>query len=60
MSVFKHPTSTSDIKGILAEASLHAETLDGFDINGKLPNLYGGFQSRGSPPRRRHSLKATF
>lgn len=40
VSVFKHPKSKTDINPILAEASRHARTLDGFDINGVLPNLY--------------------
>lgn len=41
VSVFKHPKSSADIRPILAEASQHATTLDCFDANAKLPNLYG-------------------
>lgn len=46
VSVFKHPESTADIRPILAEASQHALTLDAFDVNGFLPNLYAQFGFR--------------
>jgi len=41
ISVHKMPGSAADINGLLAQASKFAETLDGFDINGHLPTLYG-------------------
>jgi ADP-Ribosyltransferase in polyvalent proteins len=46
VSVFKQPGSQARIKPILAEAAEHAQTLDCYDSDGKLPNLYAevGFQ----------------
>ena len=41
ISVHKMPGSAADINGLLSQASKFAETLDGFDINGHLPTLYG-------------------
>ena len=43
VSVFKHPDSVSDIRPILADASLLSTTLDAFDVNGFLPNLYSAY-----------------
>jgi hypothetical protein len=40
VSVFKHPTSKAKITEILDEAAQYAVTLDAFDVNGFLPNLY--------------------
>lgn len=40
VSVFKHPTSTEKIFPILEEAAKFATTLDAYDVNGFLPNLY--------------------
>ena len=39
--MFKHPDSTASIDEILADASPFAKTLDCFDANGRLPQLYG-------------------
>lgn len=41
VSVFRHPGSESKIQPLLIEAAKVAKTLDGFDIGGKLPDLYG-------------------
>lgn len=41
ISVFKAPGSKADMTALLSEAASHAQTLDGFDINGFLPNRYG-------------------
>jgi hypothetical protein len=46
VSVFKHPTSKARIKDILAEAAPYAVTLDAFDINGFLPDLYANYGFR--------------
>jgi hypothetical protein len=46
VSVFKHPQSSADIKPILAEAANRSQTLDAFDVNGFLPNLYGNLGFR--------------
>jgi hypothetical protein len=46
VSVFKHPTSKAKIKDILAEAAPYAVTLDAFDINGFLPDLYANYGFR--------------
>lgn len=46
VSVFKHPQSNADIKPLLAEASKKSQTLDAFDVNGFLPNLYGNLGFR--------------
>lgn len=46
VSVFKHPSSKTKITGLLAEASQYAVTLDAFDINGFLPNLYSRYGFR--------------
>ena len=46
VSVFKHPTSRAKIKDILAEAAPYAVTLDAFDINGFLPDLYANYGFR--------------
>lgn len=46
VSVFKHPESTSDIKPLLVEAASKSQTLDAFDVNGFLPNLYGNLGFR--------------
>jgi len=46
VSVFKHPASKADIKPLLAEAAERSQTLDAFDVNGFLPNLYGNFGFR--------------
>jgi hypothetical protein len=46
VSVFKHPASKADIKPLLAEAAERSQTLDAFDVNGFLPNLYGKFGFR--------------
>jgi hypothetical protein len=43
VSVFKHPTSKADIRPILKEAARVSTTLDAFDVNGFLPNLYSEF-----------------
>ena len=43
VSVFKHPNSTAKPREILAEASQFAKTLDAYDVNGFLPNLYSEF-----------------
>lgn len=43
VSVFKHPDSVSDITPILSDASMLSSTLDAFDIQGFLPNLYSAF-----------------
>lgn len=43
VSVFKHPTSKADIKPVLQEAAEASHTLDAFDINGFLPDLYAKF-----------------
>lgn len=52
VSVFKHPESKADIKPILAEAAQRSKTLDAFDVNGFLPNLYGqlGFRPAARVP----------
>ena len=49
VSVFKLPGSKEDINPLLHEAAKVAKTLDGFDINGKLPDLYAkhGFRPSG-------------
>lgn len=46
VSVFKHPQSSADIKPLLAEAANRSQTLDAFDVNGFLPNLYGNLGFR--------------
>lgn len=46
VSVFKKYKSDGDIDGILHQASQHAHTLDGFDIGGKLPDLYAKYGFR--------------
>lgn len=46
VSVFKHPASKADIKPLLAEAAERSQTLDAFDVNGFLPNLYSKFGFR--------------
>jgi hypothetical protein len=46
VSVFKHPQSSADIKPILADAANRSQTLDAFDVNGFLPNLYGNLGFR--------------
>ena len=46
VSVFKHPQAAVDkaeMQGILRDASEISTTLDAFDINGFLPNLYAQF-----------------
>lgn len=43
VSVFKHPASKTNLYPILKEASERATTLDAFDINGFLPDLYAKF-----------------
>ena len=43
VSVFKHPDSNSNVKKMLGEASEYAKTLDAYDVNGFLPNLYSQF-----------------
>lgn len=43
VSVFKHPSSAANIKPILSEAARFSQTLDAFEINGFLPNLYSEF-----------------
>ena len=40
VSVFKHPSSKEKILPILKEAANYATTLDAYDVNGFLPNLY--------------------
>lgn len=46
VSVFRHPESSVPIDRILKEVAPAARTLDGFDINGVLPNLYGRYGFR--------------
>ncbi|MDB4786290.1 hypothetical protein OAG36_01000, partial [bacterium] len=43
VSVFKHPDSDANVKEMLGEASEYAKTLDAYDVNGFLPNLYSQF-----------------
>ena len=43
VSVFKHPESKANVKEMLEEASQYAKTLDAYDVNGFLPNLYSQF-----------------
>ena len=43
VSVYKHPTSSANVREILAEATQYAKTLDAYDVNGFLPNLYSEF-----------------
>ena len=43
ISVFRHPDSPTHIDPILRAAAPHARTLDGFDIGGKLPDLYARY-----------------
>ena len=43
VSVFKHPDSNANVKEMLGEASVYAKTLDAYDVNGFLPNLYSQF-----------------
>jgi hypothetical protein len=43
VSVFKHPDSNANVKEMLGEASQYAKTLDAYDVNGFLPNLYSQF-----------------
>lgn len=43
VSVFKHPESTAKMRDILTDASQEATKLDGFDIDGFLPNYYSRF-----------------
>ena len=43
VSVYKHPTSNANVREILAEATQYAKTLDAYDVNGFLPNLYSEF-----------------
>lgn len=43
VSVFKHPSSKDDIRPVLRDAARVSTTLDAFDINGFLPNLYSEF-----------------
>ena len=43
VSVFKHPDSNANVKEMLGEASEYAKTLDAYDVNGFLPNLYSQF-----------------
>lgn len=43
VSVFKHPESKADVKPILQEAAEASHTLDAFDVNGFLPDLYAKF-----------------
>lgn len=52
VSVFKHPESDANINELLHEASVHAVTLDAFDINGFLPSLYAehGFRPAARVP----------
>lgn len=40
VSVFKAPGSSADINELLAQAAEESKTLDAFDINGFLPDLY--------------------
>lgn len=46
VSVFKHPESTAKMRDILTDASQEATKLDGFDIDGFLPNYYSRFGFR--------------
>ena len=46
VSVFKHPAAKGSIAPMLEEASRDALTLDGFDVGGKLPDLYAVFGFR--------------
>ncbi|MEI6084435.1 MAG: hypothetical protein WCS70_09060 [Verrucomicrobiota bacterium] len=46
VSVFRHPNSTAKIGPILEEAAKYASTLDGFDVGGKLPDLYAKYGFR--------------
>ena len=41
VSVFKHPDSKANINLLLNEAGKSSNTLDGYDIDGFLPTLYG-------------------
>jgi hypothetical protein len=41
VSVFKVPGSKANVNELLEAAAPFSKTLDGFDINGKLPDLYG-------------------
>lgn len=40
VSVFKHPTSKENMMPLLEDAARISTTLDAFDVNGFLPNLY--------------------
>jgi hypothetical protein len=46
VSVFKHPAAKGSIAPLLEEASRDALTLDGFDVGGKLPDLYAVYGFR--------------
>lgn len=46
VSVFKHPTSKTRMKEVLADAAERAIKLDAFDIDSYLPQLYSNFGFR--------------